>query len=190
VHISVRNAQRRAERVQAYREADKHRLKAVPSEHPDPAENGATPPVHMETEARGFVLYVGMDEQAALAAGTSLTRLANELRHYVETLVQGADPYAAVAIAPADATGDDLEVVRQVTADPTIQQAISPELAAAPAPVSTRQPGELIDLARREVLLDGEPLNLTYKEFELLNYLVENSGRTVNREELLRTLWD
>src|SRR5699024_12842564 len=50
---------------------------------------------------------------SALAAGTSLTRLANELRHYVETLVQGADSYAAVAIAPADATGDDLDVVRQ-----------------------------------------------------------------------------
>lgn len=190
VHISVRNAQRRAERVQAYREADKNRLKAVPSEHPAPAENGATPPVHMETEARGFVLYVGMDEQAALAAGTSLTRLANELRHYVETLVPGADSYAAVAMAPANAAGDDLEVVRQVTADPTIQQAISPELASAPTPVSTRQPGVLIDLARREVLLDGEPLNLTYKEFELLNYLVENGGRTVNREELLETLWD
>lgn len=190
VHVSVRNAQRRAERVQAYREADQARLRAVPSdETPAVAENGVSP-VHMETEARGFVLYVGMDEQAALAAGTSLTRLANELRHYVETLVPGADSYAAVAIAPADATGDDLDVVRQVTADPTIQQAISPELAAAPAPVSTRQPGVLIDLARREVLLDGEPLNLTYKEFELLNYLVENGGRTVNREELLGTLWD
>src|SRR5699024_11453354 len=91
-------------------------------------ENGAAP-VHMETEARGFVLYVGMDEQSALAAGTSLTRLANELRHYVETLVPGADSYAAVAIAPADVAGEDLDVVRQVTADPTIQQTISPELA-------------------------------------------------------------
>ncbi len=190
VHISVRNAQRRAERVQAYREADQKRLKAVPSDQPTPIDNGVTQPVHMETEARGFVLYVGMDEQAALAAGTSLTRLANELRHYVETLVPGADSYAAVAMAPANASGDDLDVVRQVTADPTIQQAISPELASAPTPVSTRQPGVLIDLARREVLLDGEPLNLTYKEFELLNYLVENGGRTVNREELLETLWD
>ncbi|WP_022870536.1 winged helix-turn-helix domain-containing protein [Yaniella halotolerans] len=189
VHISVRNAQRRAERVRAYREADENRLRAVPSDETPAPENGVAP-VHMETEARGFVLYVGMDEQSALAAGTSLTRLANELRHYVETLVPGADSYAAVAIAPADVAGEDLDVVRQVTADPTIQQAISPELASAPAPVSTRQPGVLIDLARREVLLDGEPLNLTYKEFELLNYLVENGGRTVNREELLQTLWD
>src|SRR5699024_8695962 len=142
VHISVRNAQRRAERVRAYQDAAETRLRAVPSQ-PD-----HTAPAHMETEARGRALYVGVAEQAALAAGTSLTRLANELRHYVETLVQGADSYAAVAIAPADATGDDLDVVRQVTADPTIQQAISPELAAAPAPVSTRQPGVLIDLAR------------------------------------------
>src|SRR5699024_15137 len=163
VHISVRNAQRRAERVRAYREADESRLRAVPSDETLAPENGVAP-VHMETEARGFVLYVGMDEQSALAAGTSLTRLANELRHYVETRAPGAESYAAGAI--------------------------SPELAAAPAPVSTRQPGVLIDLARREVLLDGEPLNLTYKEFELLNYLVENGGRTVNREELLQTLWD
>src|SRR5699024_3484292 len=139
-------------------EADETRLRAVPSE-PD-----NTAPAHMETEARGFVLYVGMDEQAALAAGTSLTRLANELRHYVETLDQGADSYTAVAIDPAEATSDDLAVVRQVTAEPTIQQAISPKLAAATATVSTRQPRVLIDLDRREVLLDGEPLNLTYIE--------------------------
>src|SRR5690625_4647651 len=108
VHISVRNAQRRAERVRAYQEADENRLQAVPSETaPAVADNGVVAPVHMDTEARGFGLYVRMDEQAALAAGTSLTRLANELRHYVETLVPGADPYAAVAIAPANVAGDD-----------------------------------------------------------------------------------
>ena len=32
--------------------------------------------------------------------------------------------------------------------------------------------GVLIDLARREVFLDGEPLMLTFKEFELLAHLV------------------
>jgi DNA-binding response OmpR family regulator len=39
------------------------------------------------------------------------------------------------------------------------------------------------------VQLDGEKLNLTFKEFELLNYLVENGSRTVGREELLESLW-
>ena len=44
-------------------------------------------------------------------------------------------------------------------------------------------------MARREVFLDGEPLMLTFKEFELLAHLVENSSRTVGREELLKALW-
>lgn len=210
VHISVRNAQRRAERARMYRDhggptpvAPQRALRSVSDVESDEqhftgeepstmlAPNGASnlQAVAQETEARGFVIYVGMDEAAASAAGTSLTRLANELRHYVESLVPGADSHAAVAIAPAGAPGDDLEVVRQVLGDPTMQQSIRPDLAQPPAPVSTRQPGVLIDLARREVLLDGEALNLTYKEFELLNYLVENGGRTVNRDELLESLW-
>jgi DNA-binding winged helix-turn-helix (wHTH) protein len=214
VHISVRNAQRRAARVRSYREhggtyatAAGHPLRSVPpgADHVEaPAEaaprtapmpvlapSGVPGPqaVATETEARGFVIYVGMDESAASAAGTSLTRLANELRHYVESLVPGSQSAAAVAIAPAGAPGSDLEVVRQVLGDPTIQQGTRPDLLQAPAPVSTRQPGVLIDLARREVQLDGEGLNLTYKEFELLNYLVENGGRTVGREELLESLW-
>ena len=211
VHISVRNAQRRAARVRSYREhggtygAPRSRpLKSV-QDHPGAApqvstETAPTPvlapngipgpqSVATETEARGFVIYVGMDESAASAAGTSLTRLANELRHYVESLVPGSQSAAAVAIAPAGAPGSDLEVVRQVLGDPTIQQGARPDLMQAPAPVSTRQPGVLIDLARREVMLDGEGLNLTYKEFELLNYLVENGGRTVGRDELLESLW-
>ncbi|MEO9247449.1 winged helix-turn-helix domain-containing protein [Citricoccus nitrophenolicus] len=213
VHISVRNAQRRAARVRSYREqggtygqpaerqlhpvqgdaVEEESMQLGPQTAPMPvlAPNGIPGPqaVSTETEARGFVIYVGMDESAASAAGTSLTRLANELRHYVESLVPGSQSAAAVAIAPAGAPGSDLEVVRQVLGDPTIQQGTRPDLLQAPAPVSTRQPGVLIDLARREVQLDGEGLNLTYKEFELLNYLVENGGRTVGRDELLESLW-
>lgn len=219
VHISVRNAQRRAAMAQNYRahggtyegmpggralrsvpeaapaqeQASDAASQRAPQTSPMPvlAPNGIPGPqaVAQENEARGFVLYVGMDESAASAAGTSLTRLANELRHYVESLVPGSQSHAAVAIAPAGAPGADLEVVRQVLGDPTIQGGPRPDLQQAPAPVSTRQPGVLIDLARREVMLDGEGLNLTYKEFELLNYLVENGGRTVGREELLESLW-
>ncbi len=193
VHISVRNAQRRAamhSHTPNLRLASAH--DAHPATHPTAVlapRGGGPQPVSRENEARGFVLYVGMDELSASAAGTSLTRLANELRHYVESLVPGAESHAAVAIAPSGAEGTDLEVVRQVLGDPTIQSAVRPELAQAPAPVSTRQPGILIDLSRREVQLDGESLNLTFKEFELLNYLVENDDRTVGREELLEALW-
>ncbi len=42
----------------------------------------------------------------------------------------------------------------------------------------------------REVLKVGKPVALSYKEFELLKYLIEHRGRTVSREELLEEIWD
>ena len=42
----------------------------------------------------------------------------------------------------------------------------------------------------REVWMDGEPVTLTYKEYELLMYLMENRSRVVERDELLNRLWD
>lgn len=47
-----------------------------------------------------------------------------------------------------------------------------------------------IDMATREVSMDGNPITLTYKEYELLMYLAENRARVVEREELLNQLWD
>jgi DNA-binding response OmpR family regulator len=41
-----------------------------------------------------------------------------------------------------------------------------------------------VDLARSEVLLDGDLVPLTGVEFKLLRYLVEHCSRTVDREEL------
>ncbi|HLS39442.1 MAG TPA: response regulator transcription factor [Ornithinicoccus sp.] len=35
----------------------------------------------------------------------------------------------------------------------------------------------------------GKPLDLTYKEFELLKYLVQHRGRVVTREQLLQEVW-
>ncbi|MCC3292260.1 MULTISPECIES: winged helix-turn-helix domain-containing protein [unclassified Arthrobacter] len=147
-------------------------------------------PVSNDTAARGFVIYVGLDEEAAAANGTSLSKLAQEIRAYVQTLVPGAQSHAAVALAPAGATGSDIDVVRQALGDPTVRRQPAPQqVPAPPVPAAIRPSGVLIDLSRREVHLDGDTLNLTFKEFELLNYLVENASRTVGREELLAGLW-
>ncbi|MDP5226643.1 MULTISPECIES: winged helix-turn-helix domain-containing protein [Arthrobacter] len=152
--------------------------------------NGAPArPAGAPTVARGFVLYVGIDEETAAASGQSIAKLAQEIRAYAQSLVQGAESYAAVAVAPANATGSALDVVRSTFGDPTVANRQRVE-APRPAVVPEQRPsGVLIDLARREVHLDGETLNLTFKEFELLNYLVENGTRTVDREELLENLW-
>ncbi|MFJ3958912.1 winged helix-turn-helix domain-containing protein [Arthrobacter sp. NPDC090010] len=149
----------------------------------------AARPAGTPTVARGFVLYVGIDEETAAASGQSIAKLAQEIRAYAQSLVQGAESYAAVAVAPASAPGTALDVVRSTFGDPTVanrQRVETPRPALVP---DQRPSGVLIDLARREVHLDGDTLNLTFKEFELLNYLVENGTRTVDREELLENLW-
>ncbi|MEH3052866.1 MAG: response regulator transcription factor [Patulibacter minatonensis] len=50
--------------------------------------------------------------------------------------------------------------------------------------------GLVVDLAARTVELDGQPLALTRKEFDLLARLVADAGRTVRREILMRDVWD
>ncbi|MDR8018739.1 winged helix-turn-helix domain-containing protein [Nesterenkonia aerolata] len=190
VHISVRNAARRAELARRARSTpDRGRTRGSDAPVPVMAHHGGGPQmVQPDVIARGFVVYVGLDEDAASAAGTSLHKIASELRDYVETLSGDAQVHIAMAMASAAAEGGDLDVVRQALGDPTVTQRAAEPVAVA-APQAPSSVGVLIDLSRREVKLDGEPLSLTYKEFELLNYLVENGTRTVGREELLHTLW-
>ncbi|MDP3723395.1 MAG: response regulator transcription factor [Candidatus Omnitrophota bacterium] len=50
--------------------------------------------------------------------------------------------------------------------------------------------GELaIDFERYEVHVQGVPVDLTYKEFELLKFLVANAGKAFTREVLLNKVW-
>jgi len=47
----------------------------------------------------------------------------------------------------------------------------------------------LVDLQAREVTVAGEPVELTGKEFDLLAYLLENTGIVVSRDQLLDRVW-
>lgn len=49
--------------------------------------------------------------------------------------------------------------------------------------------GITVDMDRRSVQADGELVDLTAKEFDLLAYLVSNAGRVVSREEILENVW-
>lgn len=42
---------------------------------------------------------------------------------------------------------------------------------------------------RHQVLVDGEKVELTYKEYELLKILLENQGMVLSREKLLDRVW-
>src|SRR5215468_776204 len=47
-----------------------------------------------------------------------------------------------------------------------------------------------LDIAERQLLLDGSPVPVTPKAFEVLAVLVQRSGRLVEKDELLRLVWD
>ncbi|MFD8646048.1 response regulator transcription factor [Streptomyces zaomyceticus] len=49
--------------------------------------------------------------------------------------------------------------------------------------------GLVVDAARRVALLDGSPLDLTRKEFDLLEFLARRPGIVVARGELFRQVW-
>jgi two-component system, OmpR family, KDP operon response regulator KdpE len=47
----------------------------------------------------------------------------------------------------------------------------------------------VVDLARREVTLEGAPLALTRKEYAVLAMLLRHPGRVVTQQQLLREVW-
>ena len=47
-----------------------------------------------------------------------------------------------------------------------------------------------IDPARREATIDGQPLSLRTKEFDLLATLAQNSGVVLTRDRLLEMVWE
>ena len=46
-----------------------------------------------------------------------------------------------------------------------------------------------ININTRSVISHGEPVNLTVKEFDLLNLFMSNIGKIYSRDELLETIW-
>lgn len=135
-----------------------------------------------ETEARGFALYVGLDEASATEAGTSLTEVVNALRAKLSELVPGTDTYAAVALSPKGIGGRNIDVVRAALRDPRITDVDDDE--------DDEPQGIVVDVPRRKVFADGVSANLTFKEFELLNYLIDHQGETISRKELVELVWD
>jgi two-component system, OmpR family, response regulator RegX3 len=49
--------------------------------------------------------------------------------------------------------------------------------------------GVRVDRARHEVRVDGDPVELPPKEFELLAYLIDYAGRVLTRQQLIDGIW-
>ncbi len=51
-------------------------------------------------------------------------------------------------------------------------------------------PGLMLDLLRRQISVEGTPVELTAKEFDVLALLAGHPGRVYGREQIMRHLWD
>ncbi len=89
----------------------------------------------------------------------------------------GADDYVTKPFSPK-------EVMARIAAVTKRHKAGSP-----PSREVLRFEGLEIDMAGRNVTVDGEKVELTPKEYELLFYLVKNQGIALSREKLLSDVW-
>ncbi|WP_394357796.1 winged helix-turn-helix domain-containing protein [Microbacterium betulae] len=156
-------------------------LRAVPNTVDEQTTAPASP---SGAAPRGFALYVGLDEAKAIADGVSLSAIVDALRRTIAELSPSAETYAAVALAPQNAGGRDVDVVRLALKEPGAVARTQPE-----SSEPEHAEGVVVDISRKRVLLDGESAALTFKEFELLQYLVLREGRTIERTELVESLW-
>lgn len=68
--------------------------------------------------------------------------------------------------------------------------------AASMAPAAPEEPGDqirikdiVIDRTRRAVYKNGQELELTQREYELIKFMAEDPGRVMSREELMGSVW-
>lgn len=111
--------------------------------------------------------------------------------------------YSQVPIVMLTARGEERDELQgfKLGVDEYISKPFSPKILVArveailrrsqgPAGESVDVGGICIDKAAHEVRIDGTPIDLSYKEFELLTYFVENQGLALSREKILNNVWN
>jgi DNA-binding response OmpR family regulator len=116
----------------------------------------------------------------ALADGRSETRIimltaAGELEDLLEGLSLGADDYLSKPFSFRELVGRVRALARR---------------AVRPVPPVIERAGIVLDPAKRTVTRDGQPVDLTPKEFAVLEVLLAAGGAVVSSRELVGRAWD
>lgn len=107
----------------------------------------------------------------------------DEIEDRVGGLEAGADDYVVKPFSARELVARVRAVLRRFEA--TARQADQPAGGGA-----VEVGGVRLDTARRQVTLDGEPVELSRKEYELLALLMRHAGAVVTREQAIEEVWD
>jgi DNA-binding response OmpR family regulator len=87
--------------------------------------------------------------------------------------------YSLLAVVPVDAS-TTLAIVGHLLHTPR------PDSPPSPTPART---GLAVDRESRDARIDATPINLTFQEFELLDFLASHPGKVFTRRQLLAHVW-
>nr|WP_318685977.1 response regulator transcription factor [uncultured Acetatifactor sp.] len=112
--------------------------------------------------------------------------------------------YSKVPIIMLTAKSDERDELQgfQLGVDEYISKPFSPKILVARIEAILRRTNQLnhdeilscggisVDKAAHQVMIDGKSVDLSYKEFELLTYFIENKGIALSREKILNNVWN
>lgn len=112
--------------------------------------------------------------------------------------------YSKVPIIMLTAKADEKDELQgfELGVDEYISKPLSPKILVARVEAILRRTNQVstdelleaggirIDKAAHSVTVDSQPIDLSYKEFELLTYFVENKGIALSREKILNSVWN
>lgn len=111
--------------------------------------------------------------------------------------------YSKVPIIMLTAKGDERDELLgfELGVDEYISKPFSPKILVARVEAILRRSnvlenevqeigGIILNQAAHEVKIDGKPIELSFKEFELLTYFIKNQGVALSREKILNNVWN